>query len=164
MPPINTSSYQRFQIPQLLLILQESYVSLIPAIEKAKLPWRNEIAYDEWDRIADSLFDAIVINPVLHSLECSEIANIARYGFLYEDYSARSFFLITDSSTSSQFVFLQFITAENPFDQFICQRLTADYQVAKESRMTLPLSALDSAMISCFHHERRLEFSQITID
>jgi len=109
-------------IQELLLIFREALVSLIPSMEKAKIPWRDPDAYDDWDSIAMQVFSSIVENA------CREVINdafpIPQYGMTMGDYSELSF--IDVSSRDSRVVNCVLIcltTKDLPFDTVRIQTL-----------------------------------------
>lgn len=109
-------------IQELLLIFREALVSLIPSMEKAKIPWRDPDAYDDWDSIALQIFSSIVENT------CREVIDGAfpmpQYGIAMGDYSESSF--IDVSSTDNKFsncALICLTTRNLPFDTVRFQTL-----------------------------------------
>lgn len=149
MSTIKLSSSWEVDIHQLLLIVRDAYVALVPTLEKARIPWANEHAYDDWDRIADSIYNSVAINAILHSSECARASNIVRYSYAHEDYSGLSFFLITDADTSSSLAFVNFFTKVSPFDHFNCRIIDQDYRSTSNLIRMLPLSMLANVVFSC---------------
>jgi len=79
-------------VTELLTIFRGAVIAIIPWIEKAKIPWTDEDAYDDFDNIVESLYN----NIVLATLENGVLTeySTARYGFHYTDYSKMDFIII----------------------------------------------------------------------
>ena len=51
-------------------IFREGLLALIPVVEKAKMmPWADPHAYDDWDVIAQGLYEGIVILSLANSTQ-----------------------------------------------------------------------------------------------
>lgn len=105
---------------EIVEVFRESLVALVPIMEKAHLPWKEGEAYDEWDRIASSVFEGIVVSTLQWGLMCGEFAEIRMpaYDMVYSDYHEFSFIECVNISPvrDSYLVFHKFITRKNPFD------------------------------------------------
>ncbi|MBB5295862.1 hypothetical protein E5F05_10330 [Deinococcus metallilatus] len=53
---------------ELMEVFREALIALIPALERARIAWRSPEAYDDWDAIAETLFEQIVVNSIRHGL------------------------------------------------------------------------------------------------
>ena len=59
-------------IKELLLNYKGVLQSLIPWLEKSNIPYKEGEAYDEWDTITSTLYEAIVINSINYSDELKD--------------------------------------------------------------------------------------------
>jgi hypothetical protein len=106
-------------VTDLIGVLQSSFRALIPSLERAKIPWREGEAYDDWDAIASVLFEQFVLRAIRWSLppEDAERLQVPRYDMLYPDYSEMSFLARKVESGSPPFdVFHSLATTTEPFD------------------------------------------------
>ena len=74
-------------VTDLMLNFAEACRALVPALDRANVPWRDGEQYDNWDRIAVDLFETLVTEPCAFQAvgEAGLITlRIARYGFASE--------------------------------------------------------------------------------
>lgn len=108
-------------------------------MEAAKIPWREGEAYDEWDSIAEALFQGIVVNNVRLSKEFTEELEMPKYAMMYE--SVRGFVRIVvedKSQPGKSFLFFSFETGEKPFDTVRYLAVDADGKVNEREQSTCP--------------------------
>jgi hypothetical protein len=58
--------------------------ALVPSLARAAVPWRDNEQYDNWDRIAEALFESLVTEPcAFHAVGEAGLdkVRVARYGF-----------------------------------------------------------------------------------
>jgi hypothetical protein len=105
-------------------------MAMLPVLEKANIPWRNVGMYDDFDGIAESLFEWMV----LHKLENNAIEQfdvvpeLAKYGYIYKNYSKKSFIqVIIEKDENFDLYVFNFISTKNaPFDTLICNIIDFD--------------------------------------
>lgn len=51
-------------ITELLGTLRQALTVLVPVAEKIRMPWRDGEAYDDWDAIAECLYDNLVVHSI----------------------------------------------------------------------------------------------------
>ena len=106
-------------VTEAINIFRDAQCALIPVVERAHIPWRGD-TYDDWERIANALFESIVADAVIHSLpaEDAETVRIPALGMLYQDLSGMSFIeVMRPGLTSPPYpAFLQYSTRTTPFD------------------------------------------------
>ena len=74
----------RTSVTDLLEIFHDSLVALVPQMQRARIGWRNGVAYDDWDEIAETLFGKIVVASLQWSLpEETPILNVPKYNTWY---------------------------------------------------------------------------------
>ena len=115
-------------IASVLLNFRSALLAIMPAVERAGISWKRPNAYDEWDVIATTLFDKLVIDVLRWSLPRKE-----REGFLMPSYDLL-LSTYADSSTlevvhsllpDGRWLFHAFGTGSEPFD-IVEVRLLAD--------------------------------------
>lgn len=102
-------------VTDLLVIFQGALISIIPWLEKAKIKWKDEEAYDDWDNIAESLFKNIVCSSLTG--EILPEYSIAKYNFKNDNYSTINFIEVKNNDNSeNKFVFIAFQSNSYPLD------------------------------------------------
>lgn len=121
---------------EVMQLFHESLMKLLPVMEKAHLSWEEEEAYDEWDQIATSLFEGIVVSSLQWGLTPGVFTEleVPAYDVVYPDYSKFSFIECLSNSPESvdYLLFHKFVTDEVPFDMIQC------YQVNKRGQKLMP--------------------------
>jgi hypothetical protein len=106
-------------VDDLMLNFREALASLVPYMERVKIGWRDEEAYDDWDNISQVLYENMVLRSVQFSTERQEALVTPDYGTIYLSYGDKSFIEVVDDGfqLSGYKVFVGFSTLEHPFDQ-----------------------------------------------
>lgn len=105
-----------------LNIFRDALTSLCPYMDKVDIGWHDEDAYDEWDAVAEALYNAIVGSV-------SELCDLAPYDLLLPSYKDRSFFVCSLlSEKEKQYVFVGFSTKLKPFDFVKCVEVNGDFK------------------------------------
>lgn len=109
------STNWKTSVTELLVILRGALMAIIPWLEKAKIKWTDEEAYDDWDNIAESLYQNIVCSSL--SGEIASEYQIAQYNFNYEDYSSINFIGVRHKDNpEKKFAFVAFQSNLSPMD------------------------------------------------
>jgi hypothetical protein len=95
-------------------IFREGLLALIPVVEKAKMPWADPHAYDDWDVIAQGLYEGIVILLLAHSTQWHDFEEIPKFDHRISDYHDRSYIFLTE--VGEQKPFICFHSVKAPFD------------------------------------------------
>ncbi len=102
-------------VTDLLVIFQGALISIIPWLEKAKIKWEDEEAYDDWDNIAESLFKNIVCSSLTGEILAEY--KIAKYNFKNDDYSTLNLIEVKNNDNpEKKFVFIAFQSNSSPMD------------------------------------------------
>lgn len=126
--------------------------SLVPALDRADVPWQDATQYDNWDRIAEPLFESLVIEPCayaavgemkLHTLI------VPRYGF--EPYGPKYNAWVTLEGTSNMRM-AGLSSEQRPFDHVDL--------VGQDHRISI---ALDSASLAFTFNAPDLSEQKLTI-
>ena len=105
-------------------------MAMLPVLEKANIPWRNVGMYDDFDGIAESLFEWMVLHKLENNAieQFDTVPELAKYGYIYKNYSKKSFIqvIIEKDETFDLYVFNFISTKDTPFDTMICNIIDFD--------------------------------------
>ncbi len=90
--------------------------ALVPHLDRARIPWADRQQYDNWERVAETLFVSLVLEPCRFQAETSfpQISLILRrYGF---SASGENAFLHLDAGGTADCRFTQLRSVDRPFD------------------------------------------------
>ena len=140
-----TSSIWKTNISELLNIFRDSLVTLVPCLDRARIKWTEDEAYDDWDAIAQSLYNSIVVNSIRYSLPEKEMRNLRlpEYDFLYKEYSSFSYVEILskkEESSKDCKIFHSFKTISKPLDSVKCLAMNRNVKVTKDDFITYKFS------------------------
>lgn len=108
-------------VTDLVLNFAEACRSLVPALDRADVPWRDGEQYDNWDRVAEALFESLVTEPcAFQAVGEAGLTKlrIARYGFTPDTESNAWVALQGDRPAR----FLTLATVAAPFDHAQCEK------------------------------------------
>lgn len=115
MGTINMDNYWRTSVNELLHIYKGALISIVPWLDKAMIKWKDEDSYDDWENISQSLYSNIVCSSLLGDVIIE--SSIAKYNFLYNNYSSIDFLLVkSDKYFGKKFAFISFQSDLSPFD------------------------------------------------
>ena len=89
---MNNSFSNKVQLKELLDILRCGLAALVPIVERAGIPWMEGDAYDDWDAIAATLYEQLVVNIVHDSVEVVGDLAFPEYDTLYPSYESMAYF------------------------------------------------------------------------
>jgi len=152
---------------ELMQLFRESLVGLLPVMERAHLPWQEEEAYDEWDRIAASLFEGIVVSTLQWGVDPGVFTEleVCAYDVVYPDYGKLSFMeCLSDlPEPDEHLLFHKFVTDEVPFDMIRCYQVNGcGHKLAPEPKIR-PVA--DTRFAFCLRHspEQLIRYERLTI-
>jgi hypothetical protein len=104
-------------VTDVVLIFRDSLRALAPHVAKARIEWRDDAAYDDWDEIAQVLFEKIVVASVVWSLPEADRPRIdfVAYDVMYDSYAGKAI-IVLEMPESERLVFHSFGTRDEPFD------------------------------------------------
>lgn len=94
--------------------LRQAMQLLVRVFDQARVPWKNEDAYDGWDRVAEALFQTLVVDAVLEDGQLP--SSMPRYEFTYQNYSQFDVVPAILLPNDCLNVFHSFHTRSQPFD------------------------------------------------
>lgn len=106
-------------VTDLVLNFAEACRALVPSLDRAGVPWRDGGQYDNWDRIAEPLFESLVTEPCAFAA-VGEAGlgqfRVARYGFAPA--ADENAWIAVDGAHPARMVGLSSIAG--PFDHVRC--------------------------------------------
>ena len=81
-------------IARLIQTFQAGLRALVPVAESAGIPWRDGQAYDDWDALAGSLYEAFVAAPIREDPTLANICSLAPYDLLKPSYEQHSLIIV----------------------------------------------------------------------
>lgn len=133
----------RTRVEHLMSIFRDSLLALIPHLEAARIPWREEEAYDEWDNISEALFENIVLRSIRWGVAGvgSDVV-FPTYGHVHGDYGGRALIEVFNGEPpeSPRWVFLRLGSEESPLDSVKCLRMAQDGKVLTAEARSVPFA------------------------
>jgi len=80
------SAIRTTTVAYLLGILRQALTALVPVVEMARMPWRDGEAYDDWDAIAECLYDNLVVRTLVYAREAGMNLELPKYDLVYSSY------------------------------------------------------------------------------
>jgi len=118
----------------------DSLLALIPVFENAKIEWKDEEQFDDFEGIAESLYKWFVAYKAENIISQFQHVNftIPNYGFFYKNYSKMIFIEVdTLENRNSNLVFMFFKTKKKPFDTIYCNKINR-FGIVEEEGIEVP--------------------------
>ena len=80
------SGVWRTRVTDLVFIFREALQVLAPVVRKAQINYEDDLAYDDWDNIAQNLYSNIVERSVRFATGLDGDLSLPSYAMLYETY------------------------------------------------------------------------------
>lgn len=107
---------RQITVTELVRNFGEACRALVPSLDRAEIPWTDGRQYDNWDRIAEALFESLVLEPCCYEVwdvEPGRPLDVARYGFVP---SSESAFVQLHLPEGGRCRFMRLVSLERPFD------------------------------------------------
>src|SRR3954466_740972 len=97
----------RTTVDQLLLVFRDALRALVPHVEKVRIEWRDGSAYDDWDAIAQTLYERMVVSSLLWAMPENERerSQFPDYNMTYSSYGGKTVIAVNHGSTNERLVF-----------------------------------------------------------
>ncbi len=153
-------------VHHLMLNFRDALVALIPYMERGRIPWRDEEAYDDWDEIAQSLYKNMVLRSILFSTEHQDDLATPEYGTVYPSYDGKSFIEVVETTPQldGYKVFVGFSTQEHPFDQVRYQPVSGSDLRATGAPVCIPLGETKFTFVANTESGVQERFSTILVE
>jgi|GEM_PF-2265110 len=106
-------------VTELIRNFREGLLGLLPVVERVRMPWRPLDAYDEWDELAQAVYEALVVWPLRWTLAESEHEHfeMPEYNLLIPTYTGKSLIEVIPAQPDGSIrVFHALGTSKAPFD------------------------------------------------
>ncbi len=147
-------------VASVLLNFRHALIVLVPSVERAGIPWKRPDAYDEWDAIASTLFDELVVKVLRWSLphDKQEEFRMSPYDLVLASYTDHSTLEVTHPCLrSGRWLFHAFGTMSEPFDTVEVREVSASGLPLGENLATCPVTGASF----CLRLRRGLEDSRV---
>lgn len=119
----------RVTINDLIGIFRQALIDLIPTFERARIQWRGDQTYDDFERVAEALYNSIIRDSVGSARDFQTAFPIARYGF--RESKKHSRILVNDPSL--RLSLRQLVSVANPFDTIESVRIESTGEELEET-------------------------------
>ena len=119
------------KVASVMLNFRRALVALVPSVEHVGIPWKRPDAYDEWDKIATTLFDQLVVEVLRWTLPDKEQEDfyLPPYDLLIPDYAELSSLEVTHPTLrEGRWIFHAFGTTRDPFDTLEVREVSEEGQ------------------------------------
>ena len=133
-------------VTSVLLNFREGLFVLVPVLERIGIAWKRPDAYDDWDAIATTLFDKLVVEVIRWSLpdEAKENFRLPTYDLLLPTYSSVSTLEVSHPLLPpGRWLFHAFGTRSEPFDLVEVRSLSKDGRPITEELETCPVDGAE---------------------
>jgi hypothetical protein len=121
-------------VGELLQVFRTALLALLPAMEAARIPWKNGEAYDEWDEISQCLYRNVVVRS-LHWRYGGDVPLddlLPQYNMKVRSYRNFGVVLVSGPQTNGAVVFVGLSSIDDPFDTVDCVRVDDAGNVVSE--------------------------------
>lgn len=155
----NDRGGSRIRTVDLLRNCRDALRALTPMCEFVRIPWHDGDAYDQWDVMANAVFETLVVDAIQWSSEVDSSFKLAGYDMQLASYSSLSFLTVASGiDTFPHGAFLRFVTENRPFDSVLVNGLNGDFDFTG-CQTTIPV---DDALVRL--SVRLLDGSRIEVD
>jgi len=134
------------KVTSILLNFRAALLALIPMAEQVGIAWKRPDAYDEWDAIASTLFEKLVVEVLRWSLheDSQEDFRLPSYDLLLPSYAGLGTLEVVHPSLQpGRWLFHAFGTNNEPFDVVEVRPLADDGRPLSEELQTCPVDGVD---------------------
>jgi hypothetical protein len=103
-------------VGELLDNFRDALLAIVPTVDRAKINYRDVETHRDWERLAESMFDAFVRSPIVADQGATgRELPLARYDIDLDDYLAVSW-LMSDREAPYRGAVVRFLSLGAPFD------------------------------------------------
>lgn len=129
-------------VTDLMSAFCDALKGLVPVMDRVRIPWHDHDAYDDWDHIAQVLYQEVVIHSLRCSLEVqSQDLKLPALGFMISSYDLFSWIEIAGSGSPPHLIFVDFSTSATAFDSVRVRHMNA-YGELQPELTTVPSAGL----------------------
>jgi hypothetical protein len=124
---MQTAAIESFRIDALVELFRAGLLSLLPIMERARLPWTGDGTSDAWDKVQEALYEAIINSCLEHIAAGDDIKPLAPYGYVMAGYDGHSFLSARNLRLAGKSnAFFDLMNGAAPFDTAVFQELGSD--------------------------------------
>ena len=130
------------KVESVLLNFRAALLALIPMVRRVGITWKRPDAYDEWDTIASTLFEKLVLEVLRWSRpdDAREKFRLPPYDLILPSYAGLSTLeVVHPSLRPGRWLFHAFGTDREPFDVIEVRSLSQDGEPLSEEFETCPV-------------------------
>jgi hypothetical protein len=146
-------------VQELMQLANEGLRLLRPLAEKARIPWREPDAYDDWERLSTAVYHSFVLSSLEYAVEAKGCAPWIGYDKWIRSYADFSFLSLKADPGRSAFV--AFDTDREPFDTAVVADLDPSWNVLARRRLPLLNAEL---VCACRRQGALAYFEDLTVE
>lgn len=134
------------KVTSILLNFRAALLALISMAERVGIAWKRPDAYDEWDAIASTLFENLVVEVLRWSLleDSWEDFRLPSYDLLLPTYAGLGTLEVVHPSLQpGRWLFHAFGTNNEPFDVIEVRQLADDGTPLSDELQTCPVDGIE---------------------
>lgn len=134
------------KVTSILLNFRAALLALISMAERVGIAWKRPDAYDEWDAIASTLFEKLVVEVLRWSLheDSQEDFRLPSYDLLLPTYAGLGTLEVVHPSLQpGRWLFHAFGTNNEPFDVIEVRQLAVDGRPLSDELQTCPVDGVE---------------------
>lgn len=125
-----TSTYRQIwptTVTEVVGVFRDALIALIPSLERARIPWRDGEAYDDFDALAQAAYDTYVLNAFRFGLTTNEeVIRVPPWDLHVTTYAESDWIEVVSNDVAERpLALVGFKTRDTPFDTVTAQPLTA---------------------------------------
>lgn len=124
------------QINHLLETFRSGLRALIPVADAARIPWCEGEAYDDWDSLANRLFEVFIKRPIIEDEKSEDMLSLPPYDMQLGSYSEYSWIEL-GNDTDRILAFNRFILREPTAAEVEAVQVSSDGNVELRSSTLL---------------------------
>lgn len=103
-------------VDELVRIFRDALAVVAPVLQRAQIHSDDLRAYDDWDEIAQALFDNVIVRSIRASSEASDDINLGRYATLGSRPGNSPILVVRGRSGDEWKEFHSIVSRQSPFD------------------------------------------------
>ncbi|SHE96594.1 hypothetical protein [Streptoalloteichus hindustanus] len=134
------------KISDMINMFRAGLRALTPIADRALLGWRDIEVHDDWDHLANCLYEVFVSRPVAMDARAPrEAKQLPRYEFRPDSYHDHSWIVVSTSS-GEQYAFVRLLPGDGEFDKV--EAVEVDPKTGRPGdAVTLPLSGQEFLLV-----------------
>ncbi len=122
-------------VTELLHTFRDALAAIAPVVERVRIKWKEPDVYDDWDAIAEVLFQQIVVESLRWSLPDAHQVHFSlpQYAMKQASFADTSYIGVVEGKAERRLAFHSFVTRDSPFDTVRTQQITEGGNVFEES-------------------------------